>query len=128
MVDVRVREARQPIRNEINGLLECPLLLNAIMPPECCELGLAAVGMDEAEQIFEPSIEEGIAFHIKEEIAFTGARQPTKALADGHIQQFVVVLAVGAFRGLETGLAPQALQRVRLESGDPRRYISVWDS
>jgi hypothetical protein len=116
----KVMGGRQPRGYEIDCLLEGPLLASPVMTPIGGELRLSSVAMNEAEEIFEPALEERVSFHVEEEVAYARQRQPGEASARNGVEQLVAVCSISPLRDLEAGLGAGPTEGLGLQTGDPR--------
>src|SRR5579862_180540 len=119
MIDMCVGSFRQTRRDEIDGLLEGLLLTGTIMAPKRRESWPFGLFGDEAEEIFEPAVEERIALHVEEQITRARPRQTSESLAGRDVQKLVTILAICPFRDLKARLAAKTTKGVRLQIGDP---------
>jgi hypothetical protein len=123
-VDWNTVRFAQPSRDEVDGALERVLLGDAVVGPKRVEPGLFGGDHDKADQVFEAAaiFEERVAFHVKEDVARIGSRQPGKTLARKRRQYLEPVFSAVALRQLERGLALQPADRFRQQARDPRAF------
>src|SRR6266404_5458225 len=90
------------------------------MTPERLKQSLSVLVIGKTEEIFEPPLDQRVAFHVEEQIPGVRARETLKPPTRIRPQELPVVLPVLALKTLERRLSTQSLQSGRLNAGNPR--------
>src|SRR2546428_11519341 len=69
VVDVQFWIAQPELGHEVDEVFERTLLAGAVVPPEGAKADLAALTPGNTKKVFKAAIDEGVAFHVEEQVA-----------------------------------------------------------
>ena len=110
VIDVEIRKARPPFRNQVDEGFEGRLLLGGSTGPAAVIQRVTGGRRHPSEQVFEPAgAGEGIAFEVQEDVARRRRRQSAETAAFRHRQQFMDGRAEAPALELHAGLLANPL-------------------